>query len=85
MATQPNKPKDPAAPADSRLGHFLLDPVPVPDVVESNTDTAWGLWEHTLHDVDAKEKTPGQAAEDAGYEDTVPAPLAELPPSKSGR
>ena len=48
---------------------FMLDPLPVPDAVESNTDTAWGLWEDTLEE----QKSGGKAAEPAhpDFEDTV--------------
>ncbi|RFO95967.1 hypothetical protein DIC66_16205 [Rhodoferax lacus] len=45
------KPPEPPKPADRKpaVAHdFSLDPLPVPDATESNTDTVWGLWEHTL-------------------------------------
>lgn len=41
-STNPNKP------SASRAVDLVLDPLPVPDVSESDTDTAWGLWEATL-------------------------------------
>ena len=59
VAKPPERPK----PADSKPApvapDFSLDPLPVPDATESDTDTAWGLWQQTL-----------QAHEDSG--DTVP-------------
>jgi hypothetical protein len=47
VAKPPEIPKSPdRKPA---VAHdFSLEPLPVPDATESNTDTAWGLWEHTL-------------------------------------
>ena len=43
------------------------DPIPVPDAVESETDSVWGLWE----DLVAPEKRPP----DDGFEATQPADL----------
>ena len=45
------------------------DPIPVPDAVESDTDTVWGLWE----DLVAPEKRPP----DNGFEATQPAELQQ--------
>lgn len=47
---------------------FMLDPLPVPEAVESNTDTAWGLWEDTL-----EEQKSGKPAAHThqDFEDTV--------------
>lgn len=69
VSTKPNKPADPLAskPAD-RAADFLLDPLPVPEAIESNTDTAWGRWEDTL-----KEFEDGGASDaHPEFEDTVP-------------
>ena len=69
MATSPekSKPAEPRREAPAVSEHFL-DPLPVPDATESNTDTAWGLWEHTLraHEEDLN-KSP-----ETDFQDTVP-------------
>ena len=65
----------PAKPYDA-----LLDPLPLPDVVESDSDTAWGLWQDSLHtgdDADAAAAAP----KDPSYDDTVPMDISELEPS----
>jgi hypothetical protein len=54
---------------------MFLDPLPVPDATESDTDTAWGLWEHTLQSLDQPD-APTQAAELEDFPDTV---LSDLP------
>ena len=44
----PDKPSSPAAPGTPgavKAYDALLDPLPLPEVSESDTDTAWGLWE----------------------------------------
>jgi hypothetical protein len=93
MAIPPEKPKMPDAfsarksPSTSSGLHapdFLLDPVPVPDVVESNTDTAWGLWEHSLKTSEDPGEDDAQDR-DISFEDTVPAGLAELEALKPKR
>jgi hypothetical protein len=48
---------------------FALDPLPVPDATESSTDTAWGLWEHTLRSYEEAAQKPEQL-EQPGFEDT---------------
>ena len=68
---KPSKPSDsfptpgrkPAAAPD-----YFLEPLPVPDATESNTDTAWGLWEHSV-----------QTHEGSGTEVTQPAELQDFP------
>jgi hypothetical protein len=47
----------------------------VPDVVESDSDTAWGLWEHSLQAGEDHGKVPSG---DGAYDETLPAPLSEL-------
>lgn len=61
----------------------LLDPLPVPDVSESDTDTAWGLWEASVgglledgHVAEAGKPPPH------GYEPTQPAGLDGEPQPK---
>jgi hypothetical protein len=44
------KPKDsPAKPARTTVYDPLLDPLPTPEVTESDGDTIWGLWESSLN------------------------------------
>jgi hypothetical protein len=75
VATLPDK----SNPADGKPQSkpdqdFFLDPLPVPDATESNTDTAWGLWEHTLRSYEEEaQKPPDAKATD--FADTIPAPL----------
>jgi hypothetical protein len=67
--------KKPTAP---RAVDLALDPLPVPDVSESDTDTAWGLWEATL------EGAPSQKPADAqpDFEATQPIGMNGLPDPK---
>jgi hypothetical protein len=48
---------------------YFLDPLPVPDATESSTDTAWGLWEHTLKGYE-DEAQKLEDVEQPGFEDT---------------
>lgn len=48
---------------------FGLDPLPVPEALESNTDTAWGLWEDTLEEQKAGGRASAPPPPD--FEDTV--------------
>lgn len=73
----PQKPQAETKPPPVHL-YSQADPIPVPEAVESDTDTAWGLWE----DLIAPEKRqanndfePTQAA------DLLP-DLPGLPPAK---
>jgi hypothetical protein len=76
---KPDKPLPP--PAASKSGPAkpydgLLDPLPVPEVSESDTDTAWGLWQAS---VEGGEKQPGAEAP-PDFEPTVPVDLDKLFP-----
>ena len=78
VATTPEKPN----PADrkplAKPDHdFFLDPLPVPDATESNTDTAWGLWEHTLRSYEEEAQNPPDA-KPTEFADTIPAPLQSV-------
>jgi hypothetical protein len=49
---QPNKDRPDARPparvgVDPQHPYDSLDPIPVPDAVESDSDTAWGRWEES--------------------------------------
>jgi hypothetical protein len=48
---------------------FSLDPLPVPEATESSTDTAWGLWEHTLRSFEEEAQQPEEPKQ-PGFEDT---------------
>jgi hypothetical protein len=81
------KPDQPVPPSDKRVANSttparpfdgLLDPLPVPDVSESDTDTAWGLWEATLDD--RPTTNPADAPPD--FEPTQPIGLGGLPDLK---
>jgi hypothetical protein len=61
VAIPPDRPKAPER--KPSVPDFSLEPLPVPDATESNTDTAWGLWEHSLK----------------SNEDTRPADLQDFP------
>ncbi len=79
VATPPDK----SNPTDRKLQpkpdhDFFLDPLPVPDATESNTDTAWGLWEHTLRSFEEEAQSPPDAKA-TDFADTVPAPLQPVP------
>jgi hypothetical protein len=69
MATTPEKPKTgtPKASTASARDYFF-DPVPVPEATESSTDTAWGLWEHTLQSF---EKEMQKEAQPTDFQDTM--------------
>lgn len=74
MKEDPKKlPPPPEHPAqDPYSAH---DPIPVPEVVESDSDAAWEMWEAE----EAKEKKQ----EERGFAPTVPAELQPLTPSKA--
>jgi hypothetical protein len=80
VATPPDKSKSADSKPQSKETHdFFLDPLPVPDATESNTDTAWGLWEHTLRSYEDEAKKP-EEPKFPDFADTVPSEL--LPKSK---
>ena len=68
--------KSPVAPEPSIIHPYAAsDPIPVPDAVESDGDTAWGLWENSI--------LPPSSEADTGFANTVPADLVPLPSDKS--
>jgi hypothetical protein len=77
---KPVTPK-PAAPpaAGSRTFDPLLDALPQPEVVESDSDTAWGLWEDSVLVQDGK---PDSRFRESTYKDTELQGLPEDPPAK---
>ena len=75
---KPEKSK-PAPPPSSRVQDYLLDPVPVPDVVESDSDTAWGLWQDSVQTLDGGDTRPSG---DSIFGATMPSELAPIAPVK---
>ncbi len=58
----------PAAPKQAAEHLYSsVDPIPVPEAVESFTDTAWGLWEDLI--------APKENPEDKAFAATQPAEL----------
>jgi hypothetical protein len=83
MVTRSNKPREPAPPrTPPSEPDFSMDPLPVPEAVESDSDTAWGLWQDTVQAHNAGTAAPKPPSE---FDDTVPAPLFENPPSTPKR
>ena len=56
--------------AGPRVYDSMFDPLPQPDVVESDSETAWGRWEDSLQ----PESEPNQP----DFEDTQPIDPADL-------
>lgn len=62
--------KSPAEPKNSGIHLYSVhDPIPLPEVTESDSEAAWALWEDSL-------STPGSGPA-TDFKSTVP---AELPP-----
>jgi hypothetical protein len=78
MATKPERPKSSPSSGAGRVPDYLLDPLPVPDVTESDSDTAWGLWEHSVQSSDNVARPVGK---DTTFEETMPGELAPMPPT----
>jgi hypothetical protein len=88
---KPVKPK-PATPPATGAKTFdpLLDALPQPDmVVESDSDTAWGLWQESIMPSQDTQPAPFKesafkesAFKDSVYKDTEPMGLPDLPPPK---
>jgi len=81
---KPEKPQSPVAPKPSPGKPYdaLLDPLPLPDVVESDSDTAWGLWQDSLQ---PREDEPTDLAplKDHAYDDTEPMDIADVDPNSN--
>ena len=80
----PTKPKHGETSTAGQGYDALLDPLPVPEAVESDSDTAWGLWELSVHKAGSP-PAPG-AGPDSGEppyfdSDTVPMNLESPPPT----
>lgn len=81
MSKKPEKPKTERPPGPA-VPDYLLEPVPVPDVVESDSDTAWGMWQDSVQSAENPETRPGG---DSVFQPTVPADLSTTPPVKRRR
>lgn len=75
---KPEKTQNPGAPkpGSGKAYDALLDPLPLPEVVESDSDTAWGLWQDSLQSHD-DEDMPVAPAKDQAYDDTEPMDLTD--------
>lgn len=64
-------PDAPSVPSPTTIKNYdpLLDPLPQPEVVESNTDTAWGRWEDLAKSEDVHKQDEAKGPD---FEDTVP-------------
>ncbi len=51
--------------------YSVTDPIPAPEAVESNSDTAWDLWEDS--------RLPPDTARDPSFDNTVPDQLRPIP------
>jgi hypothetical protein len=74
-----NPDHEPPAPGSTKRYDPLLDPLPQPDVVESDSETAWGLWEDLL----ASGGSPEEAEpHPPNFEDTEPMGGLDEPPRR---
>jgi len=74
-----DKPPSSSPPARSSRGagnDFAFDPLPIPEAVESDSETAWSLWEMTLKQQETAEIPTQPADFDRA---TEPQDLDELP------
>lgn len=77
-AMEPVKPEfDAPPPTGGKTYDPLLDPLPQPEVVESDTDTAWALWQDVLS---TEDHAAAPEPEAPTFADTVPMGLVDLPP-----
>ena len=66
--------------AHVRTYDAILDPLPQPEVSESDSDTAWGRWEDVMS-ADTRQQDDDEPAPPA-FEDTQPMTWSELPPER---
>jgi hypothetical protein len=65
--------KPPAAPKPPAIHPYSVgDPIPVPEAIESDTESAWGRWEDSI--------SPQDDGSDTAFQNTVP---TDLPPPPS--
>lgn len=72
-----DSPQNPPADRRPQPVHLYsqVDPIPVPEAVESDTDTAWGLWEDLV--------SPEQRQPETDFESTQAADLLPEMPGAS--
>lgn len=71
---KPAKPATDRPPRAASAYDFLLDPLPLPEVQESDSDTAWARWEDML-----KAESEPVEPEFPVFEETQPIGLRDLP------
>jgi hypothetical protein len=76
------KPPNPASGNSAPKGYDpLLDPLPQPDVVESDSETAWGRWEALVASDGVEPRPEAEPEPDhPSFEDTMPFGDLDLPP-----
>ncbi len=67
--SQPANVQPSAKPAEDR--YLPGDPIPVPEAIETNTDSAWAMWQDSAQDT----KPPS-------FDETVPMALEDMPPMR---
>lgn len=65
--SQPANSKSNTKPAEDR--YMPGDPIPVPEAIETDTDSAWAMWQDSTQEP----KTPT-------FDETVPMSLEDMPP-----
>ncbi len=78
--THPTAAEPPARQVLVRTYDAAIDPLPQPEVIESDSDTAWGRWEDVMS-ADTRQQDDDEAAHPA-FEDTQPMKWSELPPER---
>ncbi len=74
-----NPDSDAPAPSATKRYDPLLDPLPQPDVVESDSATAWGRWEELVASEGASDEAEPPPP---SFEDTVPMGGLDMPPRR---
>lgn len=84
MADMPNKPKPGARNASglTKPGDLYLpgDPMPLPDVVEKDSDSVWALWSDALDD-ESRAGHPPEGGE-TDFKETVPMDFDAMGPTQ---
>lgn len=65
-----NKKTQPTSSKSSDDRYMPGDPIPVPEAIETDTDSAWAMWQDSTQEP----KTPS-------FDETVPMALEDMPPS----
>jgi hypothetical protein len=67
-------PKPAVLPAGGKTFDPMLDPLPQPEVVESDSDTVWDLWQESIQ---PQESRPDSRFTETTYKDTEPMGLPD--------